>query len=163
MPIHDWTLVDARLFHTFHQHWITRLCDALNDDRLPPEFFALSEQSIVRPIPDALTLGMHAEPEGPERPSAAMAVASAPPRARLVSRIEQQVYARKVDRVAIRHRHGQVVSVIEIVSPGNKSGRSALRTFVEKSADLIERGVHVLVVDLFPPTRRDPQGIHKAI
>ena len=29
--------------------------------------------------------------------------------------------------------------------------------------DLLREGVHVLIVDLFPPTARDPQGIHKAI
>jgi len=28
---------------------------------------------------------------------------------------------------------------------------------------LIQQGVHLLVIDLFPPTKRDPQGIHKAI
>ena len=32
-----------------------------------------------------------------------------------------------------------------------------------KTADLIQQGVHVLVIDLFPPGRRDPQGLHKAI
>ena len=34
---------------------------------------------------------------------------------------------------------------------------------VEKSADLLRQGVHLLVIDLFPPGKRDPQGIHKAI
>ena len=34
---------------------------------------------------------------------------------------------------------------------------------MEKSADLIRQGVHLLVIDLFPPSKRDPQGIHKAI
>jgi hypothetical protein len=27
----------------------------------------------------------------------------------------------------------------------------------------LRAGIHLLVVDLFPPTKRDPQGIHKAI
>jgi hypothetical protein len=35
--------------------------------------------------------------------------------------------------------------------------------FVEKTLALIHQGVHLLVIDLFPPTKRDPQGIHKAI
>jgi len=34
---------------------------------------------------------------------------------------------------------------------------------VEISADLIRLGIHLLVIDLFPPGKRDPQGIHKAI
>ncbi len=38
-----------------------------------------------------------------------------------------------------------------------------MRTFVEKTSNLIVQGVHLLVIDLFPPSKRDPQGIHKAI
>jgi hypothetical protein len=30
MPIHDWTRVDAGLFHAFHQMWIITLSRALN-------------------------------------------------------------------------------------------------------------------------------------
>src|SRR5688572_5029338 len=43
------------------------------------------------------------------------------------------------------------------------ASRAQLRSFVEKSADLIRQGIHLLVIDLFPPGKRDPQGIHKAI
>jgi hypothetical protein len=49
------------------------------------------------------------------------------------------------------------------VSPGNKNSRNALHTFVHKMAELLDQGVHLLVIDLFPPGPRDPQGIHKAI
>ena len=72
-------------------------------------------------------------------------------------------YAKRADRVVIRHGRGKVVAIIEIVSPGNKDSRNAIRTFVEKAADILNQGVNLLVVDLFPPTPRDPQGIHKAI
>ena len=58
---------------------------------------------------------------------------------------------------------GNVVAVIELVSPGNKDSRNAIRTFAEKVGDLIRQGVNVLVVDPFPPGPRDPQGIHKVI
>ncbi len=56
-----------------------------------------------------------------------------------------------------------IVAVIEIVSPGNKDSRHAVRAFAEKSAELLYNGVNLLVVDLFPPSPRDPQGIHKVI
>ena len=45
MPIHDWTRVDAGLFHAFHQDWIGVLARALNAGVLPPDYFALREQS----------------------------------------------------------------------------------------------------------------------
>ena len=35
MPIHDWTRVDAGLFHHFHHDWTTTLCSALKAGGLP--------------------------------------------------------------------------------------------------------------------------------
>ena len=77
--------------------------------------------------------------------------------------VEEDTYARRANRIRIQHRHGQIVAVIEVLSPGNKSSRNALRAFVRKASDLIWQGIHLLVIDLFPPSDRDPQGIHKAI
>jgi hypothetical protein len=165
MPVHDWTRVDAGLFHDFHQGWIIALRNALNAGRLPPDYFALAEQSIRGSIPDVLTLRL-SPGKGRQTGSVqntAVAVAEAPPRARVVRSTEASVYVRKASRVTVRHRHGQIVAVVEIVSPGNKGSNSELRAFVQKTADLIQQGVHALVIDLFPPTTRDPQGIHKAI
>lgn len=163
MPIHDWTRVDAGLFHSFHQRWIGALCDSLNAGGLPPDDFALAEQSIRGPTPDVLTPRLPPGRGATPASGPALAVADAPPKARVVRSTEVGVYARKADRVAVRHRHGQVVAVIEIVSPGNKASNSEFRAFVENVADLIQQGIHALIVDLFPPTPRDPSGLHKAI
>jgi hypothetical protein len=76
---------------------------------------------------------------------------------------EMDRYASKADRIVVKHARGQVIALIEIVSPGNKGSWHALRSFVEKMAALMDQGIHLLVVDLFPPSVRDPQGIHKAI
>ena len=51
---------------------------------------------------------------------------------------------------------------LEAVSPGNKSARFALAAR-RGPAQACFRGYHLLIVDLFPPTLRDPQGIHGAI
>jgi hypothetical protein len=67
------------------------------------------------------------------------------------------------DRVAIRHRLGDLVAVIEIVSPGNKSSKAVIRSFVDKAVQFLRQGVHLLIIDLFPPTPRDPQGLHPLI
>jgi hypothetical protein len=163
MPVHDWTQVDAGLFHAFHQRWIGALCDAFNTGGLPPDYFALAEQSIRGPIPDVLTLSLSPVKGQPSGTAPAVDVATIPPRARVVRSTEGGLYARRADRVTVRHRHGHIVAVVEIVSPGNKGSNSELRAFVAKTADLIQQGVHVLIIDLVPPTKRDPQGIHKAI
>ncbi len=72
-------------------------------------------------------------------------------------------YARRADRVSVYFGEGELVAVVEIVSPGNKDRTHALRSFVRKAKKLIDRGIHLLVIDLFPPSVRDPFGIHKAI
>jgi len=148
MPIHDWTRVDAGLFHDFHQSWTVALCSFLNIGTLPADYFALVEQNIRGPIPDVLTLRLSSDSDRGDDPGL---------------RAEAASYLRKANRVTVRHRHGDVVAVVEIVSPGNKASRAEFRTLVEKSAELIRQGIHLLVIDLFPPGKRDPQGIHKAI
>src|SRR4051794_37628163 len=115
MPIHDWTRVDAGLFHAFHQGWIIRLSDTLNESVLPRDYFALPEQSIQGPIPDVLTLRLSSDSDEAGGSGVGLAVATAPPRTRLVRYAEDRVYVRKQDRIVVRHRHGQVVAVVEIV------------------------------------------------
>lgn len=56
-----------------------------------------------------------------------------------------------------------MVAIIEVVSPGNKDSKHAVRAFTRKAAEFLIAGVHLLIVDLFPPSKRDPQGLHKLI
>ncbi len=53
--------------------------------------------------------------------------------------------------------------MIEIVSPGNKNSAHAFQAFVQKACELMEHRIHLLLLDPFPPGRRDPNGIHSAI
>jgi hypothetical protein len=159
MPIHDWTRVEAGDFHHFHQAWLVYITNALNRGLLPAEFLAMSEQVTGRPVPDVVTLQTRRLKDGP----GAVAVQMAPPTARVIQTLEKINYARRADRVVIRHGRGKVVAIIEILSPGNKSSQHAFRSFVEKAANILNQGIHLLIVDLFPPTPRDPQGMHKAI
>src|SRR4051812_18937016 len=156
MPMHDWTRVEPTIYHHFHQQWTAEIFKLLNARLLPPGLSALIEQSTRGVEPDVLTVERR-RPNRP-RPSGTATL----PRTRLtVEAVDQLV--RKANRVAIRHRLGEVVCIIEVVSPGNKSGRAALRAFVDKTHEFLTAGVNVLVIDLFPPTPRDPHGIHKAI
>jgi hypothetical protein len=163
MPIHDWSRVDAGVFHDFHQAWTIEIRNALNGGVLPPEFFAMAEQVASGPIPDVITLKRRRDPNQPSHINGGIAVAAAPPKARFIASAPDDSYVRKANTIAVRHQLGRVVAVIEVVSPGNKSSHHALRSFVRKSEDLLREEINLLVVDLFPPSRRDPQGIHKAI
>jgi hypothetical protein len=164
MPIHDWTKAPGGYFHHFHQRWTVTICDALNAGLLPKGVFALIEQHAGAAVPDVLALETRPprERDYANEPGG-VAVATEPPKTRFISReTEETVYAAKANRVSI-YRDDEIIAVIEIVSPGNKSGAASLKQFMEKSLQLLENCIHLLVVDLFPPTSRDPQGIHGAI
>ena len=163
MPMHDWTRVRSGTYHFFHQNWIISLATALNTGGLPTSYFALAEQRTEGPEPDILALELPPSDHSTNGEPVGLAVALAPPRTRFRIESDKANYARRADRLAVRHYEGNVVAIIEILSPGNKDGQGAIDAFVGKIAAFLRVGIHVLIVDPFPPTRRDPQGIHDAI
>jgi hypothetical protein len=164
MPIHDWSKVRPGVFHDFHQAWTIALRNALNKDVLPKGYFAMAEQFTDGLIPDVVTLERFPVPNGaPVTAGGGVAVAETPPKARFTYSVETELYATKANRILIRAPYGEVVAVIEIISPGNKSNRHELESFIEKTSALMDRGIHLLVVDLFPPSERDPKDIHGSI
>jgi hypothetical protein len=160
VPIHDWTRVDAGTFLDFHRGWTIEIRNRLNSGILPDGYFAMADQRVSGPEPDIVALRLR----GPE-PTVGLVVAETPPRIKQAARVETEaaLYARKSDRIAIRHGLGRVVAMIEVVSPGNKDSKHAIASFVAKAVDFIRNGIHFLVIDPFPPGPRDPDGIAQAI
>ena len=181
MPVHDWTRVDAGIYHPFHNGWLTRLQDALNGGIMPDCYYTLAEQHMREDEeggrgygPDLLTLHLNGWGEGPgdDEPftpdtddRGGVALAEAPPK--VAQRRElpgADLPIRRRRSIAVRHVSGdRLVALIEIVSPGNKHSLREVERFVDKVDAAIWAGVHVLVVDLFPPTPRDPDGLHGLI
>lgn len=168
MPVHDWTRVDAGIFHSFHLSWISRIMEALNEGVLPATYYALAEQQAGIIGPDVLTLQRHRIGNGPTSVPAeegGEVVTQTQPAVRFRTSIARTRRSRPLPRhLAIRHvTDDRLVAVVEIVSPGNKSSKNALKAFVRKVIACLDRQIHFLVVDLFPPGPRDPHGIHGAI
>ena len=93
-----------------------------------------------------------------------MTLKSTPPRTRYRMHGEEVAYAKKAKSIAIRHRSDhRVVALVEVVSPGNKESNNGLRAFLRKTEEALGGGVHLLVLDLFPPGPRDPEGLHPLI
>ena len=170
MPIHDWTRVDAGIFHHFHQRWVGAITDVLNQRLLPRQYYALAEQQGGGFEPDVLTLKASGAPEPDDdaaqppgtRPSgngdgddsAGGGIVVAEPPVRITAETDLEFYRRKQNVVAVRHVSGdRLVAIVEVVSKGNKSGRKALEDFVRKAAEFLEHRVHLLILDLQPPTR----------
>lgn len=158
MPIHDWTRVSAGGFHNFHQDWTIEIYRALNRGLLPAGYTAYTDLRAGGWEPDVVTIQARDQDAG----TGVSAVLDAPARARQVARVESQAaaYARKANRISVRHEFGHVVAIIEVLSPGNKDSKQAIGAFLAKAVDFLQNGVNLLVVDLFPPTPRDPDGIH---
>jgi hypothetical protein len=135
MPIHDWTRVSAGTWHDFHLGWVAALQREFNCGLLDQDHYAQ-----IEPNADETQLSERAELP------------------------EVEAYSVQRRTVVVRHNSGdRIVALIELVSPGNKGSHRALELFVEKAQEARYRGYHLLVVDLFPPTVRDPNGMHGAI
>ncbi len=162
MPMHDWTRVEAGIYHAFHHRWISAISDVLNTGLLPEDYYALPEQVAAGLGPDVLTL----QDQRPAEDSAGATIATLQtrPQTRFMAQTEGEFYRRKKSSIVVRHvSRDRIVAMIEIVSPGNKASNPAFRTFVDKACELLEYRVHLLIVDPFPPGPRDPNGVHAAI
>lgn len=163
MPMHDWTRVDAGIYHHFHNAWLHALGHALNHGVLPAGYYALADQVIYPLGPDVLALRPPV-PGAPPGPAGGVAVATSPPAVATTTRAAIQPVRHVYRRLSVRHTSGhRVVAVIELVSPGNKSSRKRLSQFVDKAVWLIDQGVHFLIVDPLPPGRREAAGMHAAV
>jgi hypothetical protein len=95
--------VSAGTFHDLHLAWIAAIRNALNERVLPPDYYAMAEQT---------------EPKVQFRASANM---------------DEYVLKRRTP--VIRHSSDdRIVALLEIVSPGNKSGRHQPLTLAAYSA-----------------------------
>lgn len=170
MPIHDWTRVTSGTFHAFHTAWIAQLQETLNAGLLPPDCYALAEQFAGEAGPDVLMLATN-EPgisdqsaREPVGTPGGIAVAERPPRVQKTVTASNAFYLTRRRTLVVRHASDdRIVALLEIVSQGNKARRTALETFVNKAVAALQHGHHLLVVDLYPPTRCAPEGIHGAI
>jgi hypothetical protein len=167
MPMHDWTRVDAGIFHAFHHDWITELSRTLNRGLLPGDYYALPEQQAAGFGPDVLTLQSQSA-NGSEAlgnsSGGAATLTHARPQTHFSAETDAEFYRRKKCSIAVRHISGdRIVAMLEIVSPGNKASRHAIQSFVAQACELLEHRIHLLILDPFPPSPRDPDGIHAAV
>ena len=169
MPVHDWTQVESGIFHDFHHEWISTIRRALNDGLLPPDYYALAEQQAAGFGPDVLTLQSTQAQDDGEQDSGGQTDRStgllvAAPKVRFKAEYPLEFHRRKESTVTVRHVSGDhIVAVVEIISPGNKTGKNPFKALIDKECELLEHKINLLFVDLFPPTKRDPNGIHAAV
>src|SRR5213082_537892 len=105
MPMHDWTRVDAGIFHAHHHSWIHEIARGLNQGGLPKDYYALPEQVAGGYGPDVLTL-QDQRPDEEESNGGGVATATAlqtRPRTRFMAESSVPLYPRLKSAIAIRH------------------------------------------------------------
>lgn len=167
MPIHDWTRVDAGIFHDFHLAWIAELRRVLNAGLLPTDVYALAEQVTSGGNPDVIALEEPITLNGDgslekgslEEAEGGIALLTEPPKVLLTAQAVQEKYTARQRVIVIHHRSDhRILALIEIVSAGNKASDFAIQSFIDKSLAALRQGVHLLILDLHPPGPRDPHG-----
>jgi hypothetical protein len=165
MPLHDWArMVEVGMFPDFHHGWIDTLRRMLNDHYLPPDYYAAAEVVAGSFVPDVLTLNLTSDWSGEEGGDGGAGVAVRPRPAATAEIDSSRLPTRRGASVVVRHSSGdRPVAVVEVVSPSNKEHARDLGLFVRKAEDLLRHDIHLLVLDLLPPGRHDPDGPHAAI
>lgn len=163
MPVHDWTRVEAGIFHDFHVAWISEIRKSLNSGLLPEGYYALAEQHAGQSIAGVFTPHAGPPPFDPWSPppdtGRGTAVAEAPPKVRRHQTIELSLLSRQRS-IAVRHVSGhRLVALVKIVSPANKDLAESVKGFARKAVSAMLYGVHLLLLDLFPAGRHDPRGL----
>ncbi len=168
MPIHDWTRVEAGIFHDFHHEWISTTLRVLNSGLLQANYYALAERQtsgfgpdprMLREITGEFTSVERSRPKG-----VAAAAVLASPRTSYAAESAPDLSRRKVSTISVRHASGDhLAAVLDILSPNSKASRRRFETMIEKLGQLLEHNIHLLILDLYPRTKRDPNGLHSAL
>ena len=148
MPLHHWPNSQVP-WRSFHNHWIVRLVEYLNEEVLPSGFQARPTELIVGIEPDVLLLQAADRPETDSPPSSQPTLGEATLTAVLPPPAELPIVG-----IYSAYDTNRLVAAIEVVSPGNKDRPEAMQSFVEKVLFLLQEGVHVMVVDVIRVPRQ---------
>src|SRR5690606_5540611 len=89
-----------------------------------------------------------------------------PPKVRLEMEreLDARIFQARQRSIRVRHVSDEsVVAIIEIVSSGNKRNTRALNDFVDKATIALLEGIHLMVIDLYPPGPLDSNGMHGVV
>lgn len=162
MPIHDWTRGCDAAYHSFQLGWASELCGRLNGGVLPRPLYAITETAELRP--EAMFCELP-EPDGPVSlrnwDAGLPDAAEQPPRTRFQFSDASTQYACRI--VTVRDDLHLPISAVVWVTRQDKLTPYRADGIARLAVSAVTRGIHLLIVDLFPPSKRDPQGVHKLI
>ena len=172
MPIHDRSRVEAILFYNLQLSWNCELSAWFNKGDLPAGYHSLIEHHKAAFGFEIPTIGRSGtgeelsndDPRSRRYEKLLREPWPDPPVTQIVAEDDLERYRRGHRTVTIRHEiDDEVVAVVEIIAPADKHSRRAVRLLVEKVANLLDRNIQVLLIDICPPGKFDRRGSHGAI
>jgi hypothetical protein len=140
-PLHG-----PRRWEGFHHAWATFIAQQLNQDVLPPDYFAESEISVGPELEIDVATLEHMRPNGGSKSVATAVWAPSRPK------ISVQVDFARLDSYEIRVYQdlggAELRAAIELISPANKDREGSRRTFAAKCAGYLKHGIGVVIVDV---------------
>lgn len=137
-PLHG-----PRRWEGFHHAWATMIAQQLNQDVLPPDYFAESEISVGPELEiDVAALEM----QGSTTKTATAVWAPAKPK------LSETVDFARLDSYEVRVYQdlggAELRAAIELVSPANKDRKGSRQTFAAKCAGYLQHGIGLIIVDI---------------
>jgi hypothetical protein len=143
-------LLGQRHWEAFHGWWAAAIAGRLNEQLLPPEYFAEFEVTLgTRVEVDVATFtedGVLHQPGANGGTTAVETLSWAPPQPVAVM---PAVFPDDLEVKVFHNAAGPtLVAAIELVSPGNKHRLEARRAFAAKCAAYLQRGIGLMIVDI---------------
>ena len=140
-PLHG-----PRRWEGFHHAWATTIAQQLNQEALPPDYYAEPEISLGPILEiDVATMEMTRHKPSADRGNTSVWSPSRP-------RIVAQVDFAHLDSFEVRVYQdlggAELRAAIELVSPANKDREGSRRTFAAKCAGYLEHGISVVIIDV---------------
>jgi hypothetical protein len=140
-PLHG-----PRRWEGFHHAWATFIAQQLNQDTLPPDYYAESEIS-VGPELEIDVATMERTEAGSRNKGGGTAVWS-PPRPRISAKVDFAHLDSYEVRIYQDLGGAELRAAIELVSPANKDREGSRRTFAAKCSGYLQHGIGVVIVDV---------------
>src|SRR5262249_15317494 len=137
-PLHG-----PRRWEGFHHAWATVIAQQLNQEVLPPDYFAEPEICLGPELEiDVATLELtHPGPGGPATTTAVWS----PPRPQISAKVDLAHLDTYEIRVFQDLGSAELRAAIELVSPANKDRAGSRRTFAAKCAGYLQHGIAVVI------------------
>jgi hypothetical protein len=140
-PLHG-----PRRWEGFHHAWATFIAQQLNQDTLPPDYYAESEISVGPELEiDVATMERTDNRSRNKRGGTAV---WSPPRPKISVKVDFAHLDSYEIRIYQDLDGAELRAAIELISPANKDREGSRRTFAAKCAGYLQHGIGVIIVDV---------------